>query len=252
MKKLFILIFIILTIFSCSKNDTFITFCPSGDHDAYMTYKDRYKTNSFVKFGQYNQAGGGTMQGSISGWDVYPFKGLPDGEIRACWVNYKRDIEYERTHEYSRFVPGSDTYYYAFDPDPQIKMPKKPKNHTEYYIQISCGRLMLESKAMGKTDLTDLSYTGYPDGSKYYSAGKKDILYYLALSDGDYGSIESDGFDMTPLEKYNKVPGIAITKKQFEYVQTNDLMLDEKAPGLTKRQLAYIRARPRLETNMYK
>ena len=131
------------------------------------------------------------------------------------------------------------------NPNPKIKIPKKEKGHAEYVTFISFGRFRLRSEVLKSTDLTKISYDEWANGYKFYQVGEQDKLYVSVISNCDEytGVYLTDGFFMTPLSEFYTIQALEINSEQHEYVKRNGY-LDEKAPGLTKKQLKYIKDRP--------
>ena len=97
-------------------------------------------------------------------------------------------------------------------------------------------------------DLTNVPYDEYANGYKFYQVGEQDKLYVSVISNCDEyttgpGTYKTDGIFMTPLSEFYKTQVLEINSEQHEYVKRNGY-LDEKAPGLTEKQLKYIKDRP--------
>ncbi len=237
-KTLHILCILLLTT-SCdlTKRDTFFSFCVSGDYDPNDT--NFFQTDGYASYGQYHGIPGGSLRGYSCGYHDN-FKGMPKGEIVAFWHAYRRDSN-------KKIYPETEKFFYAYDPNPKIKIPKKGKGHAEYVTFISFGRFRLRSEVLKSMDLTNVPYDEYANGYKFYQVGEQDKLYVSVISDCDentkQGTYLTDGIYMTPLSEFYTIQALEINSEQHDYVKRNGY-LDENAPGLTEKQLQYIKARP--------
>ncbi len=237
LKKILFVLFILLLSTSCFliKKDTFFSFCVSADYDP--KDPDFFQTRGYASYGQYYGIPSGPSYGCSCGYhDNY--KGLPKGEIVAFWHTFKHDKDRNVFHE-------TESFYYVYDPKPNIKIPKKGKGHAEYVTFISFGRFRLRSEVLKSMDLTNVPYDEYANGKRFYQVGEQDKLYVSVISNCDEytRAYLTDGIYMTPLSEFYTLQALEINSEQHEYVKRNGY-LDEKAPGLTEKQLKYIKARP--------
>ncbi|MBU3915275.1 hypothetical protein KKA14_07040, partial [bacterium] len=157
--------------------------------------------------------------GCCSSSDILAYFGKPKGEIAVRW-----QALYEQ--------PEVSKYYYAYDPNPGIKVPPKGPQHSKYMIFFSFGQLALKRETLTdeQLKLSTLSDLGY-------QLGTPNTFYFKVVSNS---SLDSWSFSEMPLEEFQSIKGIEVTEEQYDYIIKHKY-LDENAPNLTPEQLNYIK-----------
>ena len=165
--------------------------------------------------------------------EFYDKGNLPEEQINAWWqVHYKNK---------------PDKFFYARSlPSQGIQAEKMHFwSDWKHYAYISFGPMYINSKALTaahKEEYLKLLEVSEWSGVHYYAWGKEDSFYYVVNKD----RVDPQN---TP-RNWIEVPGIAITKTQFElldqrcgkpWLKTRCFM-DESFPDLTPEQIEYIRS----------
>lgn len=232
--KVFTIMISLLLLLGCREGRGFFEFNveAGGYYLGAETSDDNGDYGSNMWFGPYRLR---RFTGSFQGLTEFYEKGpLPDSQINAWWqVHYKDKPD---KFFYARSLPEqgiqADTMHFW--------------SNWKYFAYISFGPMYINTLALNDkqkdSEHLKLLEVSKWSGMHYYAWGKESSLYYKVQK-----------IRVNPLreviENWIEVPGIAITEKQFlllhercgaPWLKTRCFM-DESFPGLTPKQLAYIK-----------
>lgn len=227
LRQIILLIFICVILSTC---DSHIVFYGSSN---FFMDGDNGRTSGSGWFGQYRLMIGGGSGGCCPSSASFPNKGKPKGEIVVRWQAIYNKKE------------KSDLYY-AYDPNPVIEIPSKGPGHEWYIVFYSFGQLAIRPSALTEDQLDSPWFYVLRDLVEH-QIGHPNYFYYKVFSDDE--NLEFKTITSTPFNKFQKIKGIEVTEKQYEYIIKNKY-LDKNAPDLTTDQITYIAEREKIKENL--